>query len=510
MSSELLNIVFAFPPDEPEPFATKVSEDRLIRSFVQQLSTIPAQHWLKGADTPQDILELLNPTANTLGYTYALQARIQAAGEPKGPRSIPDLLKPGGSTWNKIELYLEKCDPVQIRYVGGQWRSIVEYVERVARALGSPALAIAPIRSAMMRLDPTTGTFTSTHLNFIRLCMDTRSYTAAVPILDNYIHSLPSRIPRQVLEQLEGSVLCADHTDSGDYIYAGSGHSDMVTVQSVQEYYVLGAMAYIGLRQWKKAMQFLEHVLVTPTNGIANGLMLEAYRKWVLVSCLATGSLQNLPRTANGSAMKSIRGASKAYEALAEAFSAAVDSDSGGPKAIQKLRSQANRGAAQWTDEANAGLVRELLDQQYRVLIAGLASKFAAIPFKNVSEYTGISIEELVAYVEKLINDGELNARIDRLTAPEELIVLRFFLDPTQGPLAKTEKQQQVALLEQTQRTTLLASQVKGADFRLSLTKEYTDHVKRVGKKPQFSEEAMDTNWDEGLEADEDMMADLH
>lgn len=121
--------------------------------------------------------------------------------------------------------------------------------------------------------------------------METRSYAAALPILDNYIHSLPTTIPKQVLEELDSSVPCAEHTNSGDYINAKSGHSAELVVAEVQEYYLLGAMAYIGLRQWKKAMHFLEHVLVTPTSNVANGLMLEAYRKWVLVSCLAVGSV---------------------------------------------------------------------------------------------------------------------------------------------------------------------------------------------------------------------------
>lgn len=146
----------------------------------------------------------------------------------------------------------------------------------------------------MIQLDPTTGTFTSTHIAFIRLCMETRSYAAAVPILDNYIHSLPTRIPGQVREGLEYSVPCADNASSGEYIHIHSGHSDKVTLAEIQEYYVLGAMAYIGLRQFKKALRFLEYVLVVPSANVANGLMLEAYKKWVLVSCLVDGTVSRL------------------------------------------------------------------------------------------------------------------------------------------------------------------------------------------------------------------------
>jgi hypothetical protein len=156
-----------------------------------------------------------------------------------------------------------------------------------------PSLAISPMRSAMIRLDPTTGTFTSTHLSFIQLCLETRAYAAAEPILDNYIHSLPAKIPAAAREGFEYSVPCADVARSGEYIHQNSGHSDKVVLGDVQTYYVLGAMAYLGLRQFRKALHFLEHVLVIPSVNVANGLMLEAYKKWILLSCLVHGSVSS-------------------------------------------------------------------------------------------------------------------------------------------------------------------------------------------------------------------------
>jgi COP9 signalosome complex subunit 3 len=121
--------------------------------------------------------------------------------------------------------------------------------------------------------------------------METRSYAAALPILDNYIHSIGTKIPQAVLENLPAALPCADHTNSGEYIHLKSGHSGKITVKDVQEYYLLGGMAYSGVQEYKKAAQFMEHVLVTPTSNTANGLMLEAYRKWVLLCCLAYGKV---------------------------------------------------------------------------------------------------------------------------------------------------------------------------------------------------------------------------
>lgn len=214
----------------------------------------------------------------------------------------------------------------------------------------------------MIRLDPTTGTLTSTHVDLIRLCLETRSYAAAEPILDNYIHSLPSQAAAAVREGSEYSVVAADIARSGEYIHKSSGHSDKVTYVDMQEYYVLGAMAYLGLRQFTKAQHFLEHVLIMPSANVANGLMLEAYKKWVLLNCLVLGEPRSVPRSANPTAIKQVRGASKAYEAVADAYKH-VDN-------MSKLKAQVHAGTATWAevserDDKRAKCVLTLLGRQH-------------------------------------------------------------------------------------------------------------------------------------------------
>ena len=189
----------------------------------------------------------------------------------------------------------------------------------------------------MMLLDPTTGTFTSTHVDFVRLCLESRSYAAAEPILDNYIHSLPSHIPAIVREGHEHSVACADVARSGEYIHRLSGHSDKVTIVDLQEYYVLGAMAFLGLRQFTKA---------------------QVYKKWVLLNCLVSGGAKSVPRSANATAIKQVRSASKAYEAVADAYSHLND--------MSKLKAQINAGAQTWTEVSQPRRSTTSADDVYR------------------------------------------------------------------------------------------------------------------------------------------------
>lgn len=143
-----------------------------------------------------------------------------------------------------------------------------------------------------------------------------------------------------------------------------------------------------------------------------------------------------------------------------------------------------------------------------RAYVSRLSRTFSAIPVSNIVKNVGGSVEETAQYLENLIKDGHLNARLEQTDKLEVGIVLRFYLDPTQGPLAKSERQQQQALFEQTLRTNALADQVRDADYRLTLTKEFIENLKRQQKRQGAPGDAMDTAWDDGIE-EEDIMVDL-
>jgi len=201
-----------------------------------------------------------------------------------------------------------------------------------------------------------------------------------------------------------------------------------------------------------------------------------------------------------------VKTASKAYEALADAFVQFDDRT--------KLKAQIKEGRDKWAEDGNSGLVHELLESQLSFAIRRLSQTYSAIPVSHVAANLGADVSELTPYLAGLIEERRLNAELTNTGKGDVGIVLRFFLDPTQGPLAKTEKQQQRALLEQTVRTSRLMEHVKRANNRLKMTKEHVDHLKRNTKKSANTGEAMDTSWDvdTGLleDFDEDVMGDAH
>lgn len=491
--------IFNFPPDQAaQEHLSPTEYDQAIRQYIAQLGRISKAVWAVGQLGDQNLLEILDPAVNTIPYLYVLVHQFQSKVDPASSApNVPDECRPGGELWLKLINFLNVFDPVQIRYVGSEWRIAVEYVDKIVHLTDTPAIGLVPIRTAMSHMDPSLGTFTSLHLLYLRLCHEVRAYYEALLVLDQYIHSFPS----QPIAGAEFTLPCANHFTSAGYITQRSGLSERITATDVHEYFLLGANTYLALRQYKQAQLFLEYILTAPTQNVASGLMAEAYRKWVLVGCLVDGGPSQTIKTANSHALRTVRTASKAYDTIAEIFQ-------GGDPA--RLQAEIDVGSQIWSEDGNTGLIREVQEHQAKLYVKNLQKTYAAAPISTVAKWLGQTSAAAEEYLKALIDDGFLNATTEWSADGQQ--ILRFHSELATGPRTKTEEQQLSELMVHTKKTNELAEHVKAATQRLSLTKEYVDFAKKKARQKDESGQAlgetMDTSWD-AYDQDEDMMADL-
>lgn len=52
-------------------------------------------------------------------------------------------------------------------------------------------------------------------------------------------------------------------------------------------------MIYMGLKKWKRALLFLEIVIMSPVVSNVSKIQVDAYKKWVLVSLLYKGHVSD-------------------------------------------------------------------------------------------------------------------------------------------------------------------------------------------------------------------------
>lgn len=138
------------------------------------------------------------------------------------------------------------------------------------------------------------------------------------------------------------------------------------------------------------------------------------------------------------------------------------------------------------------GLVLQVLNTFRRFLILKLGKTYAALSIADVARHTSpqpINIAETESYVTRLIASGQLNATLSPSPSLNQPSILRFAASSTEGPLARSEAQQYQDLVSQTAKMAKLATQMKGMDRRLELSKEYLDWTRKA-RKSKANDEA--------------------
>jgi COP9 signalosome complex subunit 3 len=155
-----------------------------------------------------------------------------------------------------------------------------------------PQAAILPIRTAILRLDPSSACFTSNHELFLRLCLEAREYRVALPILDRDIFYFPSP-PNIALVHINPPFPCSPHEFSSTFITTASHLSAKLDHTHHLQYFIFGAMIYMKLKDWERALHFLEIVITCPAANTASMIQVEAYKKWILVHIVANGQVSH-------------------------------------------------------------------------------------------------------------------------------------------------------------------------------------------------------------------------
>jgi len=311
--------------DSSDPSSISQQDDKLKKlvRYVREAPERDLTHDVNG----ESLLDLLHPTRNTISYLAVLTAHTRLA--QKTRQLTPGLI-------NRILIFLTTFDAVQARYMGPEYREILHWLGSYSETTDNPSV-IPAIGGAILHMDPSGSTFTSSHLYYLRLCLSATIPSQALPLLDKDVHNFPMDHIKGVDER----EMCAPHESSATYITRSSAISADVSVYDVQEYYLLGAHVYIGLGQWHRARLFLELVLVTPASQVATPLMVEAYKKLVLLTLLTTGRPFSSHRVVDQHISKTMSALSKPYETLADVFK---------NRDLRRFMAEVDTGLQTWSD----------------------------------------------------------------------------------------------------------------------------------------------------------------
>ncbi|TGJ78913.1 hypothetical protein E0Z10_g9845 [Xylaria hypoxylon] len=428
---------------------------------------------------------VVDPAVNSLSYLAILHALLFPSLAAKLPQDL---------ILQKLVTFMMVFDGRQCRYGGPPLLEIMDAVG--SGRLLPPSVAVECLASAILKLDPSGTILTSSHILLTKLAYDTDNIQPALPVIEKDIVYYPGMANHQ-----DAPYLCDLELPPPLYISKTSGLTTSLKSSMVLEYDLVGGMMYCARREWWKARKAFERVITFPTkDGGCSKIMVEAFKKWILVSLLADGRHSNTPPPHTSESTVKIFGIlARSYVSFATAF--ATDD-------VEQLKLEAHNNAQLWMEDGNVGLVEEVMAsyQKWRVLsLQDIYTKIsiAEIRQQTKSAETGAVLnkdEDVEALIHNMIIAGMLKGVIEKNDDGTKFLL---FLSPTthlsERELAK-EIQGYAAKLREIKKIFTATSQ------RLGTSKEYIKWVVKESKRDKSSEAqdptlAFDTQID-----DEDLM----
>ena len=293
----------------------------------------------------------------------------------------------------------------------------------------------------------------------------------ALPVLDKFVLYFSGNPKNQKPKYLSDMNL-----PPSSYVTPELNQTFKLKSSEVLSYFLWSGLVYISLRRWERALDCLESALTYPIkDGAVSLIMVEAYKKWVLVGLLLEGKPLPLPKSVHSQSSKAFHIIGKPYDILAQIFESGT---------AARLKSEADFGERVWESDFNTGLVLNVLAAYQKFQIRNLGNIYSKISIQEVHNQTMSaesgkhlpSAQAAEGLVKDMITDGLLDATLSQpSTGPA---VLTF--SPT-GP-SLPEDQIQQALAEATERIHLLAQEIKQTDRMLTYDKEYIKHAQKQKK----------------------------
>lgn len=379
-----------------------------------------------------DLLPVLNPATHTLGMVFILHCKAAA---------VPL------SNLQAVNTFLSQCrtvllggDPEQIRTIPKEFVAVCNKFSAAAIAIKSPLVAVRPLMAAAAALQPGPTHFTPLHAEFLKVCILAKTYTAAVPML------------QQPLLQVDKA-------------------ATMVAPRDLLLYHYYAGLVHIAFKQFKQAMQSFILCCAAPCT-VLHAVMIEAYKKCIFCSLIATGELPKLPKYTAAILQRHIKTGVAPYTEYATAFTS---------RKVSALRVCLEKHSAALAREHNLGLAKQCVERLVFRNIHRLTQTYLTLSLAHIAESAELSgAAEAEAHICSMVSDRQICAAIDQTEG-----MVHFFERPE-----KFDSDAAVKTLEACmQRAINVAQKLDGMNQDLCTDSIYLSRALSQERQPRWEEE---------------------
>ncbi|XP_009792273.1 COP9 signalosome complex subunit 3 isoform X1 [Nicotiana tabacum] len=314
----------------------------------------------------------LDPSIHSLGYLYFLKAILS------GPVSKEE----ANGILVSVARFINSCVVEQIHLAPEKFIFICRWFKDQVILLEAPIRGVAPMLTAVRKLQVSSEQLTALHPDFLLLCVLAKCYKTGVSILEDDIFEVDQ--PRDF------------------FLYC---------------YY--GGMICVGQKQFGKALELLHNVVTAPMSTLS-AIAVESYKKYILVSLIRLGQFSvSFPKYTSSVAQRNLKTTSQPYLELANSY---------GTGKISELETFVQTNMEKFESDNNLGLVKQVVSSMYKRNIQRLTQTYLTLSLQDIANTVQLSSsKEAEMHVLQMIEDGEIYATINQKDG-----MVRFLEDPEQ------------------------------------------------------------------------------
>ncbi|KAJ8104191.1 hypothetical protein POJ06DRAFT_14927 [Lipomyces tetrasporus] len=285
-----------------------------------------------------------------------------------------------------VNRLFDNISGTQAKLVPEHYRALLYIIAAASDAIEMPILSLRPLLNAALSFSPIHDILSPAHPLFLIQALKAKQYKLALQLLKYDV-------------------------DKFDSAYGLTYHDHL-------RFHYYGAMVFIGMKQYQKAIEYLAIVLCAP-GFPCSMVQIEALKKTVLLQLILYGKhTLKLPRMANDFTSHSYRAFARPYDHFAVAF------ENGDPTILKLVWNQI-KGI--FTADGNYGLALHALTAFRKQRIQKLRKTFITVTMEYIESKdvdileNGPSTKEFVL---AMIADGDLRAKISQKSSTSPITVI--------------------------------------------------------------------------------------
>ncbi|CAM9092589.1 unnamed protein product [Hapterophycus canaliculatus] len=314
------------------------------------------------ANSPLIAAAITHTKLASLGSLHLLSAQAEVL----TPREVPAFI-------DVTLAFLEHCDWQQVTIAPKHLGTVCEKLRQVCISEGRTLEALAPLRSAASKMAQDTLSLTPIHPEFTQCCIAAKCYSLGARFMDD------------------------------QPIFGVDPIATALTPVHFLRHFYYGGIAYIGVKEWEGALDSFSMLITAPANALSS-LVVEGYKKMLLVSLIAYGNAPALPKYTSNAVTRHLKNHTSEYEALATCCQAGD---------VEGLKAAALSGSEKFTKDGNMGLAKQAVNALTKRKILQLTHTYITLPLSDISAKVGLADpDDAEGQILNMVEAGEICAQI--------------------------------------------------------------------------------------------------